>query len=213
LPKILARAGFGSRRAVERLISEGRVTLDGQTVTDPGRQVDLGQSLVRVDGHIVRAPSSWRYLLLNKPAGYLTARRDDRGRATVMDLLPEELRQIVFPVGRLDLTTTGLLLCTSDGDLAQRCLHPSYHLPKTYRAKVAGVPPESALRRLRGGVELADGWTAPAEVWLRASTAKTAELEITLREGRNRQVRRMCEAVGHEVLEAGAPEHGAADAG
>ena len=118
-----------------------------------------------------------------------------------MDLLPEDLRQIVFPVGRLDLTTTGLLLCTSDGDLAQRCLHPSYHLPKTYRAKVAGVPPESALRRLRGGVELADGWTAPAEVWLRASTAKTAELEITLREGRNRQVRRMCEAVGHEVLE------------
>ena len=118
-----------------------------------------------------------------------------------MDLLPPELRQVVFPVGRLDLTTTGLLLLTSDGDLAQRCLHPSYHLPKTYRAKVAGIPAESELRRLRGGVELADGWTAPAEVWLRASTAKTAVLELTLREGKNRQVRRMCEAVGHEVLE------------
>jgi 23S rRNA pseudouridine2605 synthase len=201
LPRILARAGLGSRRACEKLIAEGHVTVDGAVATDPGRQVDLQHNLVRVDGRILRLSAEHRYVLLNKPAGYLTAKRDDFGRATVMELLPEEWRAFIFPVGRLDKDTTGLLLLTSDGDLAHRCLHPTFHFPKTYRATVAGIPHESALRRLRGGVELDDGMTAPAEVWLRENRGATAVLEITLREGRNRQVRRMCLAVGHRVQE------------
>ena len=139
-------------------------------------------------------------MLLNKPTGYLTARRDDRGRATVMELLPEAWRTRLFPVGRLDKDTTGLLLLTDDGELAHRCLHPSYHFPKTYRATVAGVPPAQALRRLRSGVELEEGKTSPAEVALVASRGDRAVLEITIHEGRNRQVRRMCGAVGHKVL-------------
>jgi pseudouridine synthase len=163
--------------------------------------VDLEHSLVRVDGRILRPSAELRYVLLNKPAGYLTARRDDFGRTTVMALLPEEWRTQIFPVGRLDKDTTGLLLLTSDGDLTYRCLHPSFHFPKTYRATVAGIPPESVLRRLRGGVELEDGPTAPAEVWLREHRGDRAVLEITIHEGRNRQIRRMCGAVGHKVLE------------
>lgn len=201
LPRVLARGGVGARRACEKLIAEGRVTVDGQVVTDPGVKVDPEQSLVRVDGRILRLPARSHYVVLNKPTGYLTARRDDFGRATVMELLPEAWRTRVFPVGRLDKDTTGLLLLTDDGELAHRCLHPSYHFPKTYRATVAGVPPAQALRRLRSGVELEDGRTAPAEVALIASQGDRAVLEITLCEGRNRQVRRMCGAVGHKVVE------------
>ncbi len=200
LPKILARAGLGSRRAVEQLIAQGRVSLNGQVVTDPGTRVDLARSVVRVDGRLVRPPTSYRYLLFNKPPGYLTARRDDFGRATVMEFIPEEWRSLLFPVGRLDKDTSGLLLLTNNGDLAQRCLHPSYHLPKTYRVTVVGVPSQAVLRRLRGGVDLEDGRTGPAEVWLRESCGETAVLELTIHEGRNRQVRRMCGAVGHRVL-------------
>jgi 23S rRNA pseudouridine2605 synthase len=175
--------------------------VDGQVVTDPSVKVDPEQSLVRVDGRVLRPPAQLHYVVLNKPTGYLTARRDDFGRATVMELLPEAWRTRLFPVGRLDKDTTGLLLLTDDGDLAHRCLHPSYHFPKTYRATVAGVPPEQALRRLRSGVELEDGKTWPAEVALVASQGDRAVLEITIHEGRNRQVRRMCGAVGHKVLE------------
>jgi pseudouridine synthase len=200
LPKLLARAGLGSRRASERIIAEGRVTVDGQIVADPSAQVDEARSLVRVDGRLVRVAAARRYLLLNKPPGLLTARRDDFGRPTVMECLPAEWHAHVFPVGRLDKDTTGLLLLTDDGDLAYRCLHPSHHVPKTYRVTVARAPSEKSLRQLRQGVELEDGVTAPAEVWLKRATAEGAQVEITIREGRNRQVRRMFGAVGHPVL-------------
>lgn len=200
LPKLLARAGLGSRRASEQLIAAGRVTVDGEVVADPSRQVDPARSVVRLDGRLVRVPTAHRYVLLNKPAGLLTARRDDYGRRTVMELLPEEWHGYVFPVGRLDKDTTGLLLLTSDGDLAYRCLHPSHHVPKTYRVTVAQAPSERTLRQLRQGVELEDGLTAPAEVWLKQSGSEGAKVEITIHEGRNRQVRRMFGAVGHPVL-------------
>ena len=200
LPKLLARAGLGSRRAVEQLIAQGRVTVDGQVVSKPGAQVDPDRSVVRLDGRLVRVATARRYLLLHKPAGLLTARRDDFGRRTVMELLPEEWRTLVFPVGRLDKDTTGLLLFTDDGDLTYRCLHPSHHVPKTYRVTVARAPSEKTLRQLRQGVELDDGTTAPAEVWLRKATAEGAQVEITIGEGRNRQVRRMFGAVGHPAL-------------
>jgi 23S rRNA pseudouridine2605 synthase len=200
LPKLLARAGLGSRRASERLITEGRVTVDGQVVADPSAQVDVEHSVVRADGRLVRVSAARRYVLLNKPPGLLTARRDDRGRPTVMECLPAEWHAHIFPVGRLDKDTTGLLLLTDDGDLAYRCLHPSHHVPKTYRATVARAPSEKALRQLRQGVDLDDGLTAPAEVWLKRTTREGAQVEITLREGRNRQVRRMFGMVGHPVL-------------
>lgn len=201
LVKLLARAGVASRRAAAELLAQGRVTVDGAAVTDCAAQVDPQRSLVRVDGRILRLPSAATYLLLDKPAGYLSARRDDFGRATVMDLIPEPLRATLYPVGRLDLDSTGLLLLSDDGELTYRLLHPSHHVPKTYRVRVSGVPSDQSLRRLRSGVELGDGVTAPAEVWLRETGRGEATLEITLREGRNRQVRRMCQAVGHPVTE------------
>ena len=200
LPKLLARAGLGSRRASERLITEGRVTVDGQVVDSPAAQVDVERSVVRLDGRLVRVSAARRYVLLNKPPGLLTARRDDFGRRTVMECLPAEWHAQVFPVGRLDKDTTGLLLLTDDGDLAYCCLHPSHHVPKTYRVTVARAPSEKSLRQLRQGVELDDGLTAPAEVWLKRSGPQGAEVEITNREGRNRQVRRMFGAAGHSVL-------------
>jgi 23S rRNA pseudouridine2605 synthase len=174
--------------------------VDGQVVADPSAQVDTERSLVRVDGRLVRVTTARRYVLLNKPPGLLTARRDDFGRRTVMECLPAEWHAHVFPVGRLDKETTGLLLLTDDGDLAYRCLHPSHHVPKTYRVTVARAPSEKSLRQLRQGVELDDGRTAPAEVWLQRTTAQGAQVDITIREGRNRQVRRMFGAVGHPVL-------------
>ena len=174
--------------------------MDGEVVADPSRQVDPARSVVRLDGRLVRVPTAQRYVLLHKPPGLLTARRDDYGRRTVMELLPEEWHNHVFPVGRLDKDTTGLLLLTSDGDLTYRCLHPSHHVPKTYRVTVAKAPSEKTLRQLRQGVELDDGLTAPAEVWLKRSGSEGAEVEITIHEGRNRQVRRMFGAVGHPAL-------------
>ncbi len=155
---------------------------------------------MRVDGKLLRVPAESLYVVLNKPPGLLTARRDDFGRRTVMELLPEPWRSRLFPVGRLDKDTTGLLLFTDDGDLAYRLLHPSRHVPKTYRVQVAQTPSDHTLRRLRSGVELQDGLTAPAEVVLIRAGPPCAEVEITLREGRNRQVRRMFQAVGHPVL-------------
>ncbi len=139
--------------------------------------------------------------MLNKSAGYLSARKDDYGRPTVMELLPEKWRQLLSPVGRLDKATTGLLLLTDDGEVAFRCTHPSHHVPKTYRVTVERTPDEYTLRRLRSGVELDDGLTAPAEVWLKEHHRDGAVLEVILHEGRNRQVRRMFKAVSHPVLQ------------
>jgi 23S rRNA pseudouridine2605 synthase len=192
LQKTLARLGFGSRRVCENLIAAGRVTVNGE-VAVLGRRIDLDHDRVEVDGSPVGVRPGLVYYLLHKPAGVVTTAADTHGRPTVTSLVPEEPR--VFPVGRLDMDTEGLLLLTNDGDLAQRLTHPSFGVEKEYLAHVEGVPSTSAIARLRKGVELDDGVTAPAKV----ATLDDSLLRIAIHEGRNRQVRRMCEAVGHPV--------------
>jgi 23S rRNA pseudouridine2605 synthase len=194
LAKYLAHGGVASRRAAERLIAEGRVTVAGAVVTDPAR--DVGEdSGVAVDGRPV-APEAREVHLLNKPAGVVSTASDTHGRPTVVDLV-ESLRRL-YPVGRLDTDTMGLILLTNDGELAERLTHPRYGVEKAYRARVLpSAVSQQALRALREGIELEDGRTAPAG----ARVLGPGLLEIRLREGRNRQVRRMCEAVGHRVVE------------
>ena len=192
LQKVLAQAGLGSRRACEEMIADGRVTVDG-TEALLGDRVDPGSSVVEVDGVPIGIRPGSVYYLLNKPAGVVTTADDPQGRPVVVDLVPAEPR--VFPVGRLDLDTEGLLLLTNDGDLTHRLTHPSFGVEKEYLAEVDGVPGRGALRRLREGVELDDGVTAPATV----GVVSPSVLRIVIHEGRNRQVRRMGEAVGHPV--------------
>jgi 23S rRNA pseudouridine2605 synthase len=192
LAKFLAHAGVASRRAAERLVAEGRVSVAGEVVTDPAR--DVGErSDVAVDGAPV-APEPREVHVLNKPPGVVSTARDTHGRPTVVELVDSERR--LYPVGRLDADTTGLILLTNDGELAERLTHPRYGVERVYRATVAPAPvPEAALRALREGVELDDGLTAPARV----RQVEPGLLEIAIHEGRNHQVRRMCEAVGHPV--------------
>jgi 23S rRNA pseudouridine2605 synthase len=192
LAKYLAHAGVASRRAAERIVADGRVAVDGATVRDPARDVDDSHAVL-VDGRPVQTVQTVVYAL-NKPAAVVSTARDPQGRRTVVDLV--EAGERLYPVGRLDADTTGLILLTNDGALAHRLTHPSFEVPRTYRATV-GHPPvrEPALRALREGVELEDGRTAPAAVRRLAAN----RLELTIHEGRKRQVRRMCEAVGHPV--------------
>ena len=192
LQKVLARVGLGSRRACEELIAEERVRVNGE-IAELGRRVDPDHDLVEVDGAPIGIrPGLVRYLL-NKPAGVVTTASDPQGRPVVVDLVPAEPR--VFPVGRLDLDTEGLLLLTNDGELANRIAHPSHGVDKEYLAQVAGTPSRAALRKLREGVDLDDGPTAPAKV----AVVDVGLVRITIHEGRNRQVRRMFDAVGHPV--------------
>ncbi len=192
LQKVLARIGLGSRRVCEDLIAEGRVLVNGD-VAVLGRRVHPDVDEIRVDGSVLSARSDLVTYLLNKPTGVISTAKDTHGRPTVVELVPPQPR--VFPVGRLDADTEGLLLLTSDGRLAHRLTHPRYGVEKEYLAEVSGQPSRRALRRLREGVELEDGLTAPAKV----STVGDRLVRLTLHEGRNRQVRRMCEAVGHPV--------------
>ncbi len=197
LAKYLAHAGVASRRAAETLIIAGRVRVDGELVRDPARDVDE-RHRVEVDGQPLGGPEPRVVYAVHKPVGVLSTARDTHGRPTVVGLIPEERRRL-YPVGRLDADSSGLILLTNDGALSQRLTHPRYEVPRTYRVRLAGGPVgEQALRSLRAGVTLEDGPTAPAQV--RRVGSGGDELEITIREGRNRQVRRMCEAVGHAVL-------------
>jgi 23S rRNA pseudouridine2605 synthase len=192
LQKVLARAGLASRRVCEELIADGRVTVNGE-VADLGRRVDATTDVIEVDGALVPVAPGLVHYLLNKPAGVVTTASDTHGRTTVVDLVPAEPR--VFPVGRLDVETEGLLVLTNDGELTHRLTHPSFGVEKEYVASVEGDPSPATLRRLREGVELEDGTTAPAK----AARVSEGVLRLTIHEGRNRQVRRMCEAVGHPV--------------
>lgn len=192
LQKVLAQRGYGSRRTCEELIEAGRVRVNGE-IAVLGRRIDPDHDLVEVDGHHVGVRPDLVYYLLNKPAGVVTTARDPQGRRTVVELVPAEPR--VFPVGRLDYDTEGLLLLTNDGELTNRLTHPRYGIEKEYLAEVSGTVSAGALRQLRDGVELEDGKTAPAKV----SQPDRGVLRIAIHEGRNRQVRRMCEAVGHPV--------------
>lgn len=192
LQKVLARIGIGSRRVCEDLIADGCVTVNGE-VAELGRRVDADVDEVAVNGVIIGVKPGLVHLLLNKPQGVVTTADDPQGRPTVLGLVPSEPR--VFPVGRLDMDTEGLLLLTNDGDLAHRLTHPSFGVEKEYIAHVDGEPTRGELRMLREGVMLEDGMTAPAK----AALLGPGILRLTIHEGRNRQVRRMCEAVGHPV--------------
>jgi len=196
--KFLSRAGVASRRAAEDLVASGRVQVNGETVDTPGVKIVPGLDEVRVDGVRVSLPDELWYVLLNKPAGVVTTLSDPQGRATVARYVPDGAPRL-FPVGRLDAATTGLLILTNDGDLAHLLMHPRHHVPKVYRAEVDGVPTQDDLRRLREGVALDDGYTASAGARLIATGQAHATVELILREGRKRQVRRMLSAVGHPV--------------
>ena len=193
LQKVLARAGFGSRRTCDDLIAAGRVRVDG-AVAVLGRRVDAETAQILVDGAPVGVRPGLVYYLLNMPVGGVTTADDPQGRPVVVGLVPDEPR--VFPVGRLDLDTEGLLLLTNDGEIANRITHPSYGVEKEYVVHVEGSPTRSVLRQLREGVELDDGVTAPARV----TPVEPNVLRLVIHEGRNRQVRRMCDAVGHPVI-------------
>ena len=197
LQKVLARAGLASRRACEAMIAEGRVTVDGETAR-LGRRVDPDRQRIELDGAPVIVRTDLVHYLLNKPAGYITTADDPQGRPTVVGLVPATPR--VFPVGRLDLDTEGLLVLTNDGELAQLLTHPSHGVAKTYLAEIEGVPTPAELRLLREGVELDDGPTAPAGARVVQRHGRVCAIEVVLHEGRKRQVRRMCEAIGHPVV-------------
>jgi 23S rRNA pseudouridine2605 synthase len=194
LAKFLSSNGVASRREAERIIRAGRVSIGGQVVRDPARDVDEGDPVV-LDGTAVRVGQERVVYALNKPVGVVSTARDTHGRPTVVSLVPSPLR--LYPVGRLDIDTTGLILLTNDGELANRLTHPRFEVPRTYRAKLTRAPvSDDALAQLRRGVALDDGVTAPARVRRLAPDT----IELTIHEGRKRQVRRMCEAVGHRVI-------------
>ena len=207
LQKLLSIAGVASRRASEELITQGRVEVNGEVVRTLGSKADPARDVVKVDGRRLRFDVRPRYILLNKPKGVVTTRQDPQRRRTVIDLLAG-VREYVYPVGRLDYDSEGLLLLTSDGDLAAQLTHPRHAVERVYEAVVVGVPGEEALERLRRGIFLDGARTAAAEVRRAGTVDKGArggsrqaltKLVITLREGRNRQVRRMCASIGHPV--------------
>jgi 23S rRNA pseudouridine2605 synthase len=196
LAKYLAHAGVASRRSAETMIGAGRVSVDGQIVTDPARDVGAG-TRVLLDGRLLEGPEPRVHYILNKPVGVLSTAKDTHRRPTVVELVPEQGLRL-YPVGRLDADSSGLMLLTNDGELANRLTHPSFEVAKRYRVSLGGPPVgRDALDALRGGVELDDGPTAPTRV---RHVGKNV-IELTIHEGRNRQVRRMCAAVGLTVLE------------
>ncbi|HPZ13137.1 MAG TPA: pseudouridine synthase [Bacillota bacterium] len=196
--KFLARAGVASRRKCEELIAEGRVSVNGVTLKQPGVKVDPDRDVVAVDGVIVRPPSEHLYIAVNKPAGFVTTVRDTHGRPTVLDLVPG-LDRRVYPVGRLDMESEGLLLLTDDGELAYGITHPSRGVTKTYRVRLAEPILQAQLDVVASGIELEDGWTAPARASMIDNSGRLVEIE--LREGRKRQIRRMFAAIGNEVVQ------------
>ena len=196
---VLARAGVASRREAEQLIREGRVQVNGEVIVKPGSQVTWGQDAIRVDDRLISRLEPKVTVILNKPKEVLTTTHDPKGRRTTAELV-KKIKARIFPVGRLDYHTEGLLILTNDGELAQHLQHPRYGIPKTYMTKVKGIPNARALQRLRSGVVLDGRRTAPATVKKTGTTGKNAWLEITITEGRNRQIRRMCFTVGHPVM-------------
>jgi len=198
IQKLLSQAGIASRREAERLIKEGRVSVNGKRVTELGTKVDPDKDRVKVDHKLVLLPKKI-YIILNKPKRYITSVQDPEGRPVITDLLPE-LGSKVFPVGRLDYDTEGLILLTNDGDIAQKLQHPRYKIPRTYLAKIKGTPNEKDLYPITKGIKLDDGLTLPAEVKKIKEGLKNCWVEITVREGKNRLVKRMFERIGFPVL-------------
>jgi 23S rRNA pseudouridine2605 synthase len=199
LQKYIAMCGEASRRAAEQLIDEGRVKVNGEIVCEQGVKVEIGCDKVELDGRLIKAENKKIYIALNKPAGYITTSADQFDRPTVMDLVKKEIHTRVFPVGRLDYQTEGLLLMTNDGDWANKVTHPSFECKKKYYALVKGVVTIAELNRLRRGVVIDGRKTKPAECEIMEIDMGMTLVEITIHEGRNRQVRKMFDAVGHEV--------------
>ena len=217
LQKFLARAGVASRRGSEQLIVDGRVAINGTIVVELGTKVDPITDKVEVDGKPVSLQDIPVTIMLHKPAGYITSMKDPHARHCVSEIIPSDKYPGLFPVGRLDCDTTGLLLCSTDGDLGNRLLHPSHHVEKCYLAKVQGRISNEALHKLEDGVQLEDGLTAPAQARL-ISTKKERGQEVShialiIHEGKKRQVKRMCEAVGHPVLKLHRQAFGPLDLG
>jgi 23S rRNA pseudouridine2605 synthase len=198
LQKVLAEIGLASRRQAEEMIRQGRVTVNGRAARI-GEKVDPSRDHIKVDGRRVALPSEKLYLLLHKPKNTVTTLEDPEGRPTVLSLVKEK-RARLFPVGRLDYDAEGFLLLTNDGDLAHRLSHPSFRIPRTYRVKVKGKPSPEEIRKLSRGISLEDGPTAPCRITFLRETRENAWMEMTLREGRNRQVKRMWEKMGYPVL-------------
>ncbi len=198
LQKFLAHAGVASRRASEELITAGRVQVNGKTVTELGTKVFPNRDAIRVDGSLLRSMEPKVYYLVNKPVGYVTTAKDPQGRPTVLDLV--NVKERVYPVGRLDYDSEGLVLLTNDGDVAYAMTHPGHMVTKHYLVEVKGVPSARAIKSLTKGVWLSDGKTSPAQVKIVSTGSDRAVLQMTIHEGRNRQIRRMCQTVGHPVL-------------
>lgn len=199
LQKVMSRAGVASRRKSEDIIEAGRVKVNGEVVTELGTKVDPQKDIIEVDGEEIER-EELVYILLNKPKGYITTVDDPHDRRTVIDLL-ENVEQAVHPVGRLDKDAKGLLLLTNDGDLTYALTHPSHEVTKTYVATVTGIPNQSKLEALGQGIELKDGWTAPAKAKVVAELNEEAIVSLEIHEGRKHQVKRMWKAVGHPVKE------------
>ncbi len=198
LQKILSRAGIASRRAAEQIILDGRITVDGKIITELGAKFDININKISVDNKPISLTEEKIYILLNKPQNVLSSAKDDRGRTTVVDLI-NDVNERIYPVGRLDYDTEGLILLTNDGELMNSLLHPKYQINKTYLAKVTGNVTKDKLYKLQNGIQLDDGLTAPAIVRVVGKSNTEAKIEITIHEGRNRQVRRMFAAIDCEV--------------
>lgn len=199
LQKYIARCGAASRRAAEELILSGRVRVNKQVVTELGTKVDSDNDKVFLDGTRLLPEKKLYYIMLNKPKGYIATAKDERGRSTVTELVAD-IDARLYPVGRLDYLSEGLLFLTNDGDFAYRLTHPAQHVAKKYQVVVSGIPEFEDIKKLRAGVDIGGYVTAPARVDLAKTEERTAQLNITLTEGKNRQIRKMCEAVGFPVL-------------
>lgn len=211
LQKYIASCGVASRRAAEKMIEDGRVSVNGQTVTEQGVKV-TPKDKVLLDGKPIKPENKKVYIMMNKPEGYICAVSDDRDRPCVVDLV-EGIEERIFPVGRLDYDTTGLLLLTNDGEFMQSLTHPSYEIWKTYRAVVKGTPNEKNVEEFARGIELEDGKTEPAVLEVVGYKGKNAVVEVSIKEGRNRQVRRMMEAINHRVIKLKRVKIGGLDLG
>ena len=200
LQKYMSMCGIASRRASEQLISEGQVSVNGKKITEQGVKVEIGADTVTVYGKIIKPVQKMYYVMLNKPVGYISAAKDQFGRPTVTDLLKDEIKARLFPVGRLDYDTEGLILMTNDGDFSYKITHPKHNVEKTYIATLKGGITETGLKKLRQGIELEDGFvTSPAQVRVLDAKEGHTFVQITIHEGKNRQVRHMFEAVGAKV--------------
>lgn len=198
IQKILSRAGISSRRAAEKMIAEGRISVNQSVVMEPGTKVDADRDEIRVDGRLISCEAERVYILLHKPRGYVTTLNDPQGRPIVTDLL-SGVTERVFPVGRLDFDSEGLLILTNDGDFSQRLQHPRYGIPKRYRVKVEGNFPKREIQHLEQGINLPDGRFTPSEVCLEKTNPGSSWLRLTITDGRNRVIRRAFESLGHPV--------------